>query len=141
MKNSDPFEQNLAIIVMRYKRNILDVGLSVALIGLGVVSVYELLDTSPFVAVVVGGGCGCAVARVILRSRIIGKQEEGKRTQSMIAAPAWVVFWLMALVAFRFLAALTWPESVCCVIALIVFFLGMERWSLTQKHRRAGDDS
>ncbi len=47
----------------------------------------------------------------------------------------WAVFWLVALCAFRYLVNLSWVESICIVIALIIMFVGTEWYNRSHAGR------
>jgi hypothetical protein len=103
------------------------------MVCIAVVTLNKLLGLSPFLAIVVGGAIGYAVARLTLRLTIAGVGGGGIDDSQSIIGARWLVMWAMSACAFRFLVGLTWTVSLVTVLVLVAFFVAVEQYT------RAGD--
>jgi hypothetical protein len=102
---------------------------SVAVVCLAVVVVDALFDAPPVIAIVFGGGAGYLISRFVSRFIRLSGQCEDKYNGGQITEPRWLSLWFVALCAFYFLVGLALVESICCVVALVVFFIMAERYN------------
>lgn len=120
----------------RLKGKIIRLLVSIGMLCLAVGGASALVGASPSVAIVVGGGVGCSIAYCMSRLfGLSGHERDGSNDQS-IAGPKWFALWFVTLCALHFAVGLAWVESLCCVAALVGFFMATERYNRARAARR-----
>lgn len=102
---------------------------SVGVVCLAVVAANVLFDLQPVIAIVFGGGAGFVISGFVSRSFGLNRHDRDRYVDRPITGPKWFAMWFFALCAFHFLVGLALVESVCCVVALMAFFMVAERYN------------